>query len=203
MAKPFQHRVQRLVNQQMRQPKLLANVLLLGFSMASHADELGSDSLGVVLEKANSLYSEARFDDARLAFERAIALDKGSLAAWRGLGWSYWGLGQKPRAFQIWRDLNQAFPNDLPTLLALSKASEQDQQWDDANHYYGQVLNLVPTNLAAHLGQARILSRNINFHRLNKQRGRRLMMRRRITMLNRYWRMLYSAKRGFKKPNRC
>jgi tetratricopeptide (TPR) repeat protein len=156
MAKPFQHRVQRLVNQQMRQPKLLANVLLLGFSMASHADELGSDSLGVVLEKANSLYSEARFDDARLAFERAIALDKGSLAAWRGLGWSYWGLGQKPRAFQIWRDLNQAFPNDLPTLLALSKASEQDQQWDDANHYYGQVLNLVPTNLAAHLGQARI-----------------------------------------------
>lgn len=156
MAKPFQYRVQRLVNKPIRQPKLLTNMLLLGFSMACHADQLGPDSIGIVLEKANSLYSEAKFDDARVAFERAITLDKGSLAAWRGLGWSHWGLGQKPRAYQIWSNLNQAFPNDLPTLLALSKASEQDQLWDAANHYYAQVLNLEPNNLAAHLGQARI-----------------------------------------------
>ena len=156
MAKPFQYRVQRLVDKPIYQPKLLANMLLLGLSMASHAEQLTVDTIGSVLEKANALYSEANYEDARIAFEQAVAIDKGSLTGWRGLGWSYWGLGQKNRAYQIWRDLHQAFPSDLPTLLALGKASEQDQLWDDASGYYRQALSLSTNDLAAQLGLARI-----------------------------------------------
>lgn len=155
MAKPFQHRIQYLNNKPIH-PKLLANLLLLWGSMVSHADELAIDSVSKVLEKANMLYSEAKFEDARTAFEQAISLDKGSLTAWRGLGWSHWELGQKQRAYQIWQDLHQAFPSDLPTLLALAKASEQDQLWDDATRYYSQALILSPNQLSAQLGQARV-----------------------------------------------
>ncbi len=116
-----------------------------------------STTIGPVLERADSLYLEKKFDAARREFEHAIELDRGSLSAWRGLGWSHWALGQKERAYQIWADLVKAFPGDLPTLLALGMASEQDHRWNDAIDYYTQVLKLHPHESSARQGSARIL----------------------------------------------
>ena len=108
------------------------------------------------MENANTLYSEKKYDDARQEFEHAIEIDKGLLSAWRGLGWSHWALGEKDRAYQIWNDLIKVFPENLPTLLALSKASEKDQRLNDASNYYAQILKLLPDNSSAHQGRARI-----------------------------------------------
>ncbi|MEQ1529906.1 MAG: tetratricopeptide repeat protein, partial [Methylococcales bacterium] len=135
----------------------LAPLSLLGMVLVFLAKiTLTSASIDVVLEHANALYSEKKFADAREQFERATELDKGSLSAWRGLGWSHWALGEKHKAYQIWADLLKAFPDDLPTLLALGKASEQDQHWYDAIEYYAKILKAYPQELTAYQGKARV-----------------------------------------------
>ncbi|POZ49856.1 tetratricopeptide repeat protein [Methylovulum psychrotolerans] len=138
------------------QGKALGMALIL-LSGNTRPEEIANSPIGSVLEHANALYSEKKFADARREFEQAIESDKGSLPAWRGLAWSHWALGQKAQAYQIWTDLAQAFPNDLPTLLALGKAGEQDNRQAEAANYYGQVLGLDPSNQDAHQGRARLL----------------------------------------------
>ncbi len=151
---------------QLRTPKALSNHVyqstVLGLTLTLLSGVTGAEgsptaSTGQVLERANILYSEKKFDAARQAFEQAVESDKGSLPAWRGLAWSHWALGQKQRAYQIWTDLLKAFPNDLPTLLALAKSSEQDNHGQEATGYYARVLMLDPHNQDAHLGRARLL----------------------------------------------
>ncbi len=137
------------------QPILLGAALLL-LSAPSHANA-HSALVGPVLDHANSLYADKKFNEARQAFEQALVLDRGSLSAWRGLGWSYWALGQKPRAYRIWADLLKGFPDDALTLSALGKANEQDQRWQEANGYYTKLLTLQPHDLPAHLGKTRLL----------------------------------------------
>jgi tetratricopeptide (TPR) repeat protein len=139
-------------------------IMLFLLSGITSAKELPSASIGSVLEHANTLYSKKDFDGARREFEHATQLDKGSLSAWRGLGWSHWALGQKDRAYQIWSDMVKAFPVDLPTLLALAKAGEQDHRLNEAADYYAQVLKIHPNDLAAHQGRARIFITQHNFH---------------------------------------
>lgn len=150
---------------QLRSPWALSNpvyqstVLSLTLTLLSGvtgAEEPAAASIGLVLERANTLYSEKKFDAARQAFEQAIESDKGSIPAWRGLGWSHWALGQKQRAYQIWTDLVKAFPNDTPTLLALGKASEQDNRRQEAADYYSRVVKLDPHNQDARQGRARL-----------------------------------------------
>ncbi len=115
-------------------------------------------SIESVLEHANNLYAEKKFEDARDEFEHATELDKGSLPAWRGLGWSYWALGKKDRAYEIWSDLIKAFPNDTATLLALGKASEQDHRWNETINYYSEILKQQPHDLSARQGKARVFN---------------------------------------------
>ncbi len=120
-------------------------------------------SIGAVLERANTLYANKNYEGARETYEHATELDKGSLSAWRGLGWSYWALGKRARAFEIWTDVIKGFPGDLPTLLTLAQANEQDHRWDKALRYYSQLLNLQPNELVAHRGKARIFIIQRNF----------------------------------------
>lgn len=130
-------------------------LLLLG-GVVARAEISPSVSIGSVLEQAYKLYSEKQFDDALREFEHAVEIDKGSISAWRGLGWTHWAMGHRKQAYQIWTDLIKVFPDDLQTLLALGQASEQDQHWDEATYYYAQVLKLQPHDLEAHKGRARI-----------------------------------------------
>jgi tetratricopeptide (TPR) repeat protein len=134
----------------------MLGISLILLSGATQAETPPPISITAVLELANKLYSENKFDSARQEFERATEFDKGSLPAWRGLGWSYWALGQKQHAYQIWGDLVKAVPDDVPTLLTLGKASEQDRRWPEATAYYAQVLALQPHDQAAHQGRARV-----------------------------------------------
>ena len=120
-------------------------------------------SIGAVLERANTLYANKNYEDARETFEHATELDKGSLSAWRGLGWSYWALGKRARAYKIWTDVVKGFPGDLPTILTLAQANEQDHRWDKAIKYYSLLLNLQPNELVAHRGKARIFIIQRNF----------------------------------------
>ncbi len=120
-------------------------------------------SIGAVLERANTLYANKNYEDARETYEHATELDKGSLSAWRGLGWSYWALGKKARAYKIWTDVIKGFPGDLPTILTLAQANEQDHRWDEAIRYYSQLLNLQPNELVAHRAKARIFIIQGNF----------------------------------------
>ncbi len=134
----------------------LLGIALCFIASTTRAEDPVLTSISSVLEYANTLYSEKKFDAARQQFDHALELDKGSLSAWRGLGWSHWAMGQKERAYKIWSDLIKAFPEDMPTLLTLGKASEQDQHLDEANDYYAQMLELNPHDQTAHLGRARI-----------------------------------------------
>lgn len=141
---------------------LIRGLPLLGLLALSSAPALGAetssaDSIETVLERANLLYSENKYEDARLEYERAIDMDRGSLAAWRGLAWSLWGLNQKERAYQIWEDLLKAFPNNQSIILALGKASEQDHRWAEALEYYSRALENHPGDEAGLKGRARIL----------------------------------------------
>ncbi|GAB6141628.1 hypothetical protein JCM14076_23570 [Methylosoma difficile] len=156
MVNRFQPRVHWLPRNLANQPMLLGAALLL-LSSPPNANERSALLVGPVLDHANSLYADKKFDDARQAFEQALVIDRGSLSAWRGLGWSYWALGQKPRAYQIWTDVLKGFPDDAQTLSALAKASEQDQRWQDADGYYTKLLFLQAHDPSAHLGKARIL----------------------------------------------
>lgn len=120
-------------------------------------------SIGAVLERANTLYANKNYEDARETFEHATELDKGSLSAWRGLGWSYWALGKRARAYKIWTDVVKGFPGDLPTILTLAQANEQDHRWGEAIKYYSLLVNLQSNELVAHRGKARIFIIQGNF----------------------------------------
>lgn len=133
---------------------LMVTMIFLFFSVSLRAEE--SVSVKSIMEHANTLYAEKKFDDARREFEHVVEIDSGSIPAWRGLGWSYWALGQKEKAYQVWNNLIKAFPDDLPTLLALGKASEQDQHWDEAIDYYARIVKLQPNQSDARMGRARI-----------------------------------------------
>ncbi|WP_077727865.1 tetratricopeptide repeat protein [Methylocaldum sp. 14B] len=136
--------------------RVLLSLIALVFAAAVTAEESTSESADTVLNRADALYSEKKYEDARREYERAIAIDKGSVAAWRGLAWSYWALGEKTRAYKIWTDLFAAFPDDVSILLALGKACEQDRHWDRALDYYSRVMKNDPEEEQAHLGRARI-----------------------------------------------
>lgn len=156
MIRLFRLRLQRLHSNLIHPWILLGILWLLLFSAAAGAEDPASASIGSVLEHANTLYSEKKYDEARREYERVLEIDKGSVSAWRSLGWCDWALGQRARAYQVWGDLIKAFPDDLQTLIALSKASEQDQRWNEAADYYAKVLELEPENQPARLGRARI-----------------------------------------------
>ncbi len=126
-------------------------------------------SIGAVLERANTLYANKNYEGAREIYEHATELDKGSLSAWRGLGGSYWALGKRARAYKIWTDVIKGFPGDLPTILTLAQANEQDHRWDEAIKYYSQLLNLQPNELVAHRGKARIFIIQRNFLEAEKE----------------------------------
>lgn len=143
--------------------KLVATLFFLSNTTLLHA------SINDVLEQANTLYSQKQFKAASKKFKHATALDKGSLSAWRGLGWSYWGLGKKERAYKIWTGVIKGFPNDKATLLTLAKANEQDQRLNDAIKYYSQVLELYPNELSAHKGKARVFIVQKKFKQAEKE----------------------------------
>lgn len=134
--------------------RLFGLSLLLAAQLAS-AEMPHSPTLAGILEQANKDYAEKKYNEARREFEQAIQRDRGSIPAWRGLGWSHWALGNKDKAMSIWTDLHRAFPDNVPTLLALGKASEQDRKLDSALQYYARILKLKPSR-DAHLGRARI-----------------------------------------------
>ncbi|SJM90224.1 tetratricopeptide repeat protein [Crenothrix polyspora] len=115
-----------------------------------------TSSLDAVLKRANTFYSEKKFENARQEFEQALKIDSGSLSAWRSLGWSYWALGRKDRAYKIWADLIEAFPDDVPTLVAFGKANEQDHHLKAAMDYYARVLARDPQHKEARRGITRV-----------------------------------------------
>lgn len=131
-------------------------VNLFGFSVLLLVSQIASSAtFSATLEQANKYYAEEKYNEARREFEHAIQIDRGSIPAWRGLGWSHWALGNKDKAMTIWTDLHQAFPDNVPTLLALGKASEQDRKLNSALDYYARILKLQPSQ-AASKGRARI-----------------------------------------------
>ncbi|MEQ1558981.1 MAG: tetratricopeptide repeat protein [Methyloglobulus sp.] len=115
-----------------------------------------AESASTVLQQAYRLYAERKFAQALPEFQHAVELDRGSITAWRGLGWTYWSLGNHEQAYQIWTDLIKAFPEDLQTLLALGEAYEQAQHWQESVSYYTQVLRLDAHQLTALKGRTRV-----------------------------------------------
>ncbi|WP_026610948.1 tetratricopeptide repeat protein [Methylocaldum szegediense] len=136
--------------------RALASLIALVFAVTVNAEEPTSESVDTVLNRAELFYSKKKYEDARREYERAIALDKGSLSAWRGLAWSLWALGKKDRAYEIWSNLANAFPDDTSILMALAKASERDGYWSRALDSYSRILSIIPDDKQARRGRARI-----------------------------------------------
>lgn len=143
--------------------RALVSLIALVFAATINAEEPISESADTVLNRAELFYSKKKYEDARREYERAIAIDKGSLAAWRGLAWSLWALGKKERAYEIWSGLVDAFPDDASILLALAKASEQDRHWTWALDSYSRILRILPDDKQARLGRARIFLAQRNY----------------------------------------
>ncbi|MGH7856232.1 MAG: tetratricopeptide repeat protein, partial [Candidatus Binatia bacterium] len=90
------------------------------------------------------------------AYEQATEIDPGSIAAWRGLGWSFWQLGDRDRAFEVWREIAKVRPNEPDILIALAQAHEYREEWESSLGFYSRVLEQRPDSLPALMGRARI-----------------------------------------------
>lgn len=61
--------------------RALVSLIALVFAATINAEEPISESADTVLNRAELFYSKKKYEDARREYERAIAIDKGSLAA--------------------------------------------------------------------------------------------------------------------------
>lgn len=110
--------------------------------------------LGSAFANLGEYEQAARIYKSSLNIQSNVA----TLSAWRGLGASLRKLGRHQRAYDIWRGLLLDFPNDVATLLAIGRASEQDELWEQGLDYYARVLKNAPSDENASLGRARIFA---------------------------------------------
>ncbi|MGH7805366.1 MAG: tetratricopeptide repeat protein, partial [Candidatus Binatia bacterium] len=126
----------------------------LGGARMAFADD---KKLQQLLDQGSAALKKEDYPAAKKAFENATQLDMGSIAAWRGLGWAYWELGEQDRAIKVWKEALRVRPDDVGILYALGVAAEERQQVDEALAKYGEVLASDSGNMPARMGRVRLL----------------------------------------------
>jgi tetratricopeptide (TPR) repeat protein len=114
----------------------------------SEIDALLYEALNNVLDEDYSL--------AIPKLERVIEERPTAVPAWEALGWTYWKLGRRDDAMQLWHDLQVLNP-DLPqayNLLGMAATAQDDLE--AAIRYYRDSLRLNPDQFQTRLSLARI-----------------------------------------------
>src|SRR5262245_32514891 len=99
--------------------------LVAWFASEVRAEE---KDLQKLLDQGAAALKREDYPAARKAYESATQADMGSIAAWRGLGWAYWELGEQDRAIKVWREALRVRPGDPGLTFGLAVAAEERQQ---------------------------------------------------------------------------
>src|SRR5436190_15171710 len=89
-------------------------------TQVAHAETGDTGTLAQALGRASQRFERENYAAALEEYRRATELDPGSIAAWRGYGWSLWHLDRDSEAYAVWKDILKVQPGDTETLVALA-----------------------------------------------------------------------------------
>jgi tetratricopeptide (TPR) repeat protein len=93
-----------------------------------------------------------RFEEARIAYSKALELAPESIDALRGLGYSLFQLGDLSGSLELLTDALRVDPTDLLSRLLMGRLALRLQQPQGAEAHFRAILERIPTSEAARSG---------------------------------------------------
>ncbi|HJS73172.1 MAG TPA: tetratricopeptide repeat protein, partial [Vicinamibacteria bacterium] len=118
--------------------------LSLSLIALSSAPALAQSEAQEALDHAASLYREERFAEAAEAFERAAALDPGSLELWTSMGWAYRKAGEPQKAREVWTRVLKVDPERASLWNQVAAIDIDREEWDAAAESLRRSVSLEP-----------------------------------------------------------
>ncbi len=126
---------------------LLALIAIPGFVSAS-IDNPGDDAT-ILTTKGFDLYKAARYQDAEISFDKAIALDPYSSQSWYGKGLASAALNDKEGAIQALDRVTELSPKDEQAWLKKGEVYRSISRNDLAINAYKRALLINPNSIEA------------------------------------------------------
>jgi tetratricopeptide (TPR) repeat protein len=103
------------------------------------------------------------YSEAAVAWERALALQKDA-QTFKFLGFSYYNLGDFPKAISNYQQSIKMNPNDSETYYNLAVAYNDNSLYDEAADAFDQAFRIDPKDSNAAVGKAQAIDRAIDTH---------------------------------------
>src|SRR5579883_2685926 len=120
--------------------------------------ELTMTATDPLLDEAQRLYRQRRFDDALAVYSKALAVNGANALAWQGAGLAHGQRGQHKRALEAFDRALELNPMLVTSLIGKATALSKLGRYQEALAAFERALQLDPNNAAAWNGKGAALN---------------------------------------------